>query len=173
MLGQQISVAAATTIAGRLARRLGTAVDAADGGLTHVFPTARALAAADPTTFGMPRARANSLIDTAAAIARDPSILEAAPSLDALIDRLCALPGVGPWTAHYVAMRAFHEPDAFPSGDLVLRRAAGDVTAKRLDEMSEAWRPWRAYAAMHLWSLSAPATEKDDVEIGSNRALAS
>jgi AraC family transcriptional regulator of adaptative response / DNA-3-methyladenine glycosylase II len=170
MLGQQISVAAATTIAGRLARRFGEPVGAAgEGGLTHVFPAARALAAADLTTIGLPRARARSLSETASAVARDPELLQAAPSLEALIDRLRALPGVGPWTAHYVAMRAFHEPDAFPTGDLVLRRAAGEVTARRLDELAEAWRPWRAYAAMHLWTMTVSSMERGHED----RALAS
>ncbi len=178
ILGQQISVAAARTLAGRLARRFGTPIAATDAGrggggragsLTHTFPTPDRLAGADLSTIGLPGPRAKSLAAVARAVARDPGLLGAAPSLDALIDRLCALPGVGPWTAHYVAMRACGEPDAFPAGDLVLRRAAGAVSARRLEELADAWRPWRAYAALHLWALSSEETE----HVAKHRALAS
>ncbi|MES1164368.1 MAG: DNA-3-methyladenine glycosylase, partial [Verrucomicrobiota bacterium] len=154
VLGQQISVAAATTLCGRLVRLCGTPVSV-EAPLTHVFPTPAQVAAADLTAVGLPRFRAESLRGLAAAVAGDPALLEPAPSLDSLIERLCALPGVGPWTAQYAAMRAFNEPDAFPAGDLILRRAAGDVSARALERLSQAWRPWRAYAALHLWTQHA------------------
>lgn len=147
ILGQQISVQAATTICGRLVEQFGTHL-----GEHRLFPAPARLADADLTTIGLTRQRATSLGRVAAAIVADPTLLLPAPSLEALVDRLCTLPGIGPWTAHYVAMRAFGEPDAFPAGDLVLRRAAGDLTEKALERRSQAWRPWRAYAVLHLWA---------------------
>ncbi len=149
VLGQQISVAAATTLSGRLVQRFGSPIDAA--GLTHLFPTPAALGDADLAAIGLPRLRANGLRALSAAVAKDPALLAPAPSLEQLIERLCELPGVGPWTANYVAMRAFNEPDAFPAGDLVLRRAAGNLSVVELEARSQAWRPWRAYAAISLW----------------------
>lgn len=168
VLGQQVSVAAATTLCGRLVQRFGTPVRLAGAeasekqSLTHLFPTPELLAQNDLSVIGLPRRRAESLRLLSAAIAQDPSLLEPGPVLEALTQRLCALPGIGPWTAHYVAMRAFGEPDAFPSGDLGLRRAAANASASRLEALSEAWRPWRAYAVMHLWSglpTSRPSQE--------------
>ena len=150
VLGQQVSVAAATTLSGRLVQRFG--VPFSSGGLTHLFPTPAALAGSDLAPIGLPRVRAASLRALSAAVAKTPALLTPAASLEALLERLCALPGVGPWTANYVAMRAFNEPDAFPSGDLILRRAAGDLSAGQLEERSQAWRPWRAYAAIGLWA---------------------
>jgi AraC family transcriptional regulator of adaptative response / DNA-3-methyladenine glycosylase II len=168
ILGQQVSVAAATTLCGRLVRQFGSTVGfRGEQDLTHLFPTPDVLARADLTTIGLPRLRAASLRAIAAAVASSPSLLEPGPSLEELIERLCAFPGVGPWTAHYVAMRAFGEPDAFPSGDLGLRRAAGDVSAARLETLSQSWRPWRAYAVMHLWSLYSEKVSR------AHRALAS
>jgi AraC family transcriptional regulator, regulatory protein of adaptative response / DNA-3-methyladenine glycosylase II len=158
MLGQQISVAAATTLAGRLVQRCGTAIDGAiagsiDGGrLTHLFPGPAAMASTALAAIGLPGPRAEALRRVAAAVAEEPALLDPAASLDALVERLCRLPGIGPWTAHYLAMRAFHEPDAFPAADLGLRRAAGGLTARALETLSAAWRPWRAYAAIALWT---------------------
>ena len=151
ILGQQISVRAATTIAGRIASMFGSPVPD-DRGLARLFPTPLQLAAADVERAGVMPGRAGD----------DP--LAGAPRRRR-IDRLrClrgrqaprsprskALPGIGDWTAEYIAMRALGEPDAFPSGDLILRRAAGDCTARELDRVSQAWRPWRAYAVMLLW----------------------
>src|SRR5712691_7686642 len=135
ILGQQVSVRAATTLAGRLADRFGL--------------SPRVLASAPIERIGLPRARAEAIRQAA----RAASMFDAPPSnLDALVERLRALPGVGPWTAHYLAMRAFHEPDAFPTGDLVLRRNAGAADPAALERISQPWRPWRAYAAMHLWT---------------------
>jgi len=166
ILGQQISVAAATTLSGRLALRFGTPCHAGPG-LTRLFPGAAVLAKVDVTQIGLPRARAKSISQVAAAVAASAQVLEPEESLEGLIDKLCRLPGVGPWTAHYVAMRGFSEPDAFPCADLGLRRALGDVSATELEAMSQSWRPWRAYAAMHLW-----AQDFEEARSG-NRAVAS
>ncbi len=151
VLGQQISVAAATTLSGRIAQRFG-APFAGPPGLTHLFPNPASLAAADLSNVGLTRARASGLTALSGLLARQPELLSPAVSLEELIGRLCALPGIGPWTAQYVAMRGFGEPDAFPSGDLILRRAAGNLTERQLEQRSEAWRPWRAYAAIGLWA---------------------
>ncbi|MBX5481768.1 MAG: DNA-3-methyladenine glycosylase 2 family protein [Myxococcaceae bacterium] len=163
ILGQQVSVRAATTLSGRLVERFGTQIDGGPLGLTHHFPTPAKLERAAIESIGVPRARAECI----RAIARAAGTLsEPAGSLDALIARLTALPGIGPWTAHYLAMRVFREPDAFPSGDLVLRKAAQTSTPRALEARAESWRPWRAYAAMHLW---APFTQP---ESNHDRALA-
>jgi AraC family transcriptional regulator, regulatory protein of adaptative response / DNA-3-methyladenine glycosylase II len=150
ILGQQVTVRGATTLAGRLADRFGTPVDLG-AGLARLFPTAAMLADAPLETIGLPRARAATIRALAAAVATGALAFDA-PDLPA---RLCALPGIGSWTAEYVAMRALGEPDAFPAGDLGVRAAlgngAGPVSAKEATTRSEAWRPWRAYAVMYLW----------------------
>jgi len=151
ILGQQVSVRAATTFAGRLVEAFGAPSPAPAEGLTHLFPTAERLASAALEKIGLTRARAESI----RCVARSAQVLCQRPeSLEGLVDRLRTLPGVGPWTAHYLAMRAFGEVDAFPSGDLVLRKAAREPLPAALEQRSAAWRPWRAYAAMHLWSSS-------------------
>jgi len=166
VLGQQISVAAATTLSGRLVARFGKPFSKAPG-LTHLFPAPATLARADLSVIGLTRARAAGLQALCALVAKQPKLLSPAVSLDELIARLCALPGIGPWTAQYVAMRGFGEPDAFPAGDLILRRAAGNLTEAQLEVRSEAWRPWRAYAAIGLWTQYAEEKRNAD------RALAS
>ena len=134
ILGQQVSVKGATTLAGRLVAKYGTETEHG-----RLFPAPEDLVEADMETIGLPRARAAAVRSVAAAFAtaRPPESVE----------ELRALPGIGDWTAQYVAMRALNEPDAFPAGDLVLVRSAGKDVARQ----AEAWRPWRAYAAMHLW----------------------
>ncbi len=161
ILGQQVSVPAARTMCGRLAGEFGRPTGVTDAALTRVFPTAEALADAGPSRFALPRARAETLHALARAVADRSLLLDASRGLDDAVERLCALPGIGPWTAHYVAMRALGEPDAFPASDLGLRKAASvrgaTVSTERLEATAEAWRPWRAYAAVHLWqSLDAP-----------------
>ena len=157
ILGQQVSVAAATTFAGRLVAAHGRllATPVADDGLRFVFPEPQALAAADLTTIGLTRARARTLSSFAAVVAREPELLSTAPSLDAAVDRLSALDGIGDWTAQYIAMRALREPDAFPASDLGLRRAletpVGRPSTRAVLATAECWRPWRAYAVLHLW----------------------
>ena len=159
VLGQQVSVAGARTLAGpadgaRSARRC----PQPDGGLTHAFPTAEALAAADPTALPLTRARASARSPRSAA--RSPAAtLTLDPGADraATRERLLALPGIGPWTVEYVAMRALGDPDAFPATDLGVRNAPSSSSAMPGDgpaatALAERWRPWRAYAVQHLWA---------------------
>jgi AraC family transcriptional regulator of adaptative response / DNA-3-methyladenine glycosylase II len=153
ILGQQVTVKGASTLAGRLVKAFGEAFTAA-GGITHIFPRPEALADADFAGIGLPRARAETIRALARAF-RDGRI-----SFDAVVDsaeflaRLCEIPGIGQWTAQYVAMRALGEPDAFPSSDLGLQRALDLKSARELERRAEAWRPWRAYAAVHLWNIA-------------------
>jgi 3-methyladenine DNA glycosylase/8-oxoguanine DNA glycosylase len=160
ILGQQVSVAAATTLAGRVAMAYGEPLRLDDGlppppGLAQVFPGPAALTGADPGVLRIPTKRAQTIAGLAAAALAEPALFEGGLPLADLVERLDALPGIGPWTAHYIAMRALREPDAFPSGDLGLRKAmataAGLPSFKEMDARAEAWRPWRAYAALHLW----------------------
>lgn len=155
IVGQQVSVAGANTVLGRQIPLRGTPVDfalAADHGLTHAFPAPESLADADPTTLGMPRSRAASIIAVAAAVA-DGS-LQLHPGVDraTVREQLLAVRGIGPWTADYVVMRALAHPDVLLTTDLVLRRELDrrDITS----ELSDRWSPWRSYAGMHLWRAS-------------------
>ena len=165
ILGQQVSVRAATTFAGRLVEAFGVPSPAPVEGLTRVFPKPELLASAALEKIGLTRSRAESI----RCVARSAQVLRERPeSLEGLVDRLRTLPGVGPWTAHYLAMRAFGEVDAFPSGDLVLRKAAREQLPASLEQRSTAWRPWRAYAAMHLWSsCSLPLEPSHDRAVAS------
>lgn len=151
ILGQQVSVAGATTLAGRVVERCGDPVPGLGPfGLTHTFPAPEVLAATDLEGIGLPGARAAAVRTFAAAVAAGDVVLDRSTGLDDLAASLVALPGIGPWTAQYLAMR-LGERDAFPAGDLALRKAAG-TTAAELAALAERWRPWRALAAMHLWS---------------------
>ena len=156
VLGQQVSVRAATTVAGRLAAALGEPVETPFPGLDRLAPTPAAVTAAGEDRIarvGMPGARARTLLALAGAIASGDLVLERGADPDQVRDRMLALPGVGPWTASLVAMRALGAPDAFPGGDLGVLRALGVKSAREAEARAEAWRPWRAYAAMHLWNL--------------------
>ncbi len=170
VLGQQVSVAAATRLAGRLARRFGRQL-AVGNAVTHsatappslpsvLFPRPADLAQAtidDIAGIGLPGRRAATIRDLARAVRDGQPVLELASGLDESVQRLTALPGIGDWTAHYIAMRALKEPDAFPAGDLGVRKAlagADDETLPSLAtvrRLAEAWRPWRAYATVLLW----------------------
>lgn len=155
VLGQQVSVRAATTLAARLVTQHGVRLPhpVADD-LHSVFPSPQQLATADLTTLGLPATRRASLHAIAAALARGTLDFDAAAPLDHHVDRWMRLPGIGPWTAHYIALRGSNHPDAFPAGDLVLRKQAGNGTAlteRQLAARAEHWRPWRAYAAIQLW----------------------
>ncbi|MDR3439381.1 AlkA N-terminal domain-containing protein [Telmatospirillum sp.] len=155
ILGQQVSVAAATTFAGRLAGAFGRPLPQPAAAVTRLFPQASVIAEADLTGIGLTRSRAQALQSLARSLGTDPALLTGGDSLDDTVARLGRLPGIGPWTAHYIAMRALREPDAFPAADLGLLRAMetadGRPTPKALLQMAEAWRPWRAYAALRLW----------------------
>jgi AraC family transcriptional regulator of adaptative response / DNA-3-methyladenine glycosylase II len=154
ILGQQITVKGATTLAGRFVAALGEPFQTPHSGLTHLSPTPERVAAADVealTSLGIVQTRARSIITLADEIATGRLKLEPGAQPDETIERLVALPGIGMWTAQYIAMRALRWPDAFPKGDLALRNNLGGVTAARAEELSQAWRPWRSYATLHLW----------------------
>lgn len=156
IIGQQVTVKAAVTITGRLVERLGEPLAAAlEAGPLRLFPTPEAIAGATLDGIGMPGKRVQCLQGFAAAVAAGDLRLHAEDGAEALVERLCALPGIGPWTAEYIALRAFGEPDAFPASDLGLLKAPlwgpDGIDARELKARAEAWRPWRAYAAVHLW----------------------
>ena len=159
VLGQQITVVAARGLAGKLVAQYGKKLRQPEGALTHVFPEPKALAKADPTTLGIPRSRAATL----SAVARDalvhPQIFEATGDLEGAIEQLRTIRGVGEWTAQYIALRQLREPDAFPASDIGLMRAIAkhegrNFSAAELLSRADPWRPWRAYAAQHLWSAA-------------------
>jgi AraC family transcriptional regulator of adaptative response / DNA-3-methyladenine glycosylase II len=160
ILGQQVSVRAATTLSGRLVKECGEQLDGHPNGLCSLFPTPEQVSVANLARIGLPSKRADAIRSFATAIHRGEVALAFSSSLEAAIEELTALPGIGPWTAHYIAMRAMGEPDAFPSSDLILRRAAAArddemLTETGLLERAETWRPWRAYAALYLWTSYA------------------
>lgn len=150
ILGQQVSVKGATTLAGRLVQRFGTRVGAGSS-LTHLFPTAEVLAEADIARIGLPRKRAEAVRALARAVSEGSIAFNATNNVDEFQARLCQLPGIGDWTAQYIAMRAMGDPDAFPASDLGLQRVAALNHELELTKRAEAWRPWRSYAAMYLW----------------------
>jgi AraC family transcriptional regulator of adaptative response / DNA-3-methyladenine glycosylase II len=157
VLGQQITVSSAIRLAGRLVAEYGEPLAQPDRHLTHIFPTPQALAQADLATLGMPRSRAATLSSVAAAAIANPDLFGADCDLQEAIERLRSIPGVGEWTAQYIALRQLREPDAFPAADVGLMRALADDTGHRptapeLLARAEPWRPWRAYAAQHLWA---------------------
>jgi AraC family transcriptional regulator of adaptative response / DNA-3-methyladenine glycosylase II len=164
ILGQQVSVRAATQLATKLVDTLGTplAGGALGEGLTHTFPRPERFDVELIVRLGMPRARAAALANLAQARRDDPRLFELRESLDDAVARLTALPGIGAWTAHYIAMRALAESDALPPGDIGLLRALERdgvrPSARVLAERAEAWRPFRAYAVLHLWTAD---TEKE------------
>jgi AraC family transcriptional regulator of adaptative response / DNA-3-methyladenine glycosylase II len=154
IVGQQVTVAAASTITGRLVGRHGTPVPGVSQlGLTHAFPSAMTLADADLEGLGLTRARQEAIRSFARAVADGAVRLDGSVGLDQLLASMTAIEGLGSWTANYVALR-LGEPDAFPAGDLGLRRAVGG-DARSLVALAEAWRPWRALAATHLWAAGA------------------
>ncbi|MRI53312.1 DNA-3-methyladenine glycosylase 2 family protein [Methylobacterium sp. DB1607] len=164
ILGQQVSVAAATRLAGRLVAAFGTPLAPEEygdePGPTHLFPTPEQLLDAEISlVLNMPRARGRAIQGLAAAMLATPDLFAPGGDLDGTVARLEALPGIGGWTAHYVAMRAMAQPDAFPAGDVGLMRAldtgAGRPSRAALLARAASWRPWRAYAAIHLWAEDA------------------
>ncbi len=159
VLGQQVSVAAARTTAARLVAACGEPLDRPDGPVTHAFPAPEALASADLEEVGMPRSRRETLRELARLLASGDIVLDDGADRVEVHRRLLEIRGVGPWTATYISLRALGDPDAFPAGDLGLRRAAGRIglptSAGALAQRSERWRPWRAYAAHYLWAAGA------------------
>jgi AraC family transcriptional regulator of adaptative response / DNA-3-methyladenine glycosylase II len=148
VVGQQVSVAGARTLLGRIVERHGRRVEGAQfGDVTHLFPTADELAVSDLSGLGLTNRRATTLHELATAVATGGLTLEPGADRNQVRERLLALPGVGPWTVEYTAMRALGDPDAFPGTDLVLQR---QTVERQLDP--DRWRPWRAYAAMHVWT---------------------
>jgi AraC family transcriptional regulator of adaptative response / DNA-3-methyladenine glycosylase II len=154
ILGQQVSVRAASTLAGRFTSRFGEQINTPLACLNRVAPTAESLATARRSKLaglGLPMARAECLRNLARAIVRREIDIEPRGDPGTIVANLKNLAGIGPWTAEYIAMRALRWPDAFPVGDLGLLKAARLKSAKALETAAEHWRPWRAYAAMHLW----------------------
>jgi AraC family transcriptional regulator of adaptative response / DNA-3-methyladenine glycosylase II len=162
VLGQQISVAAATTFASRLVDAYGRRREDGRPGLDREFPTPAALSEAPVESIGVPKSRAATIRSLAAAVMDGRVSFSAGQRLSDFVDSLVALPGIGPWTAHYLAMRGLGQPDAFPAGDLVLQQMLGGekrLSERETEARSQAWRPWRAYAVLHLWHLSGDPKE--------------
>ena len=156
ILGQQVTVTGARTLAGRLVRELGTPVPGlSELGLTHTFPSAAVVADGSLAGVGLTGARITALGAFAAAVRDGDVRLDGSVSLEDFVASVVELPGLGDWTAQYLALR-LGEADAFPAGDLVLRKALGNgvvPTAREVEQRAEAWRPWRASAAIHLWAM--------------------
>ena len=138
MLGQQVTVKGASTLAGRLVKRFGP-------------PLASILADSDLAAIGLPKARAEAMRGFARAVCDQRIRFDGTVSSQEMIARMCELPGIGAWTANYIAMRALGDRDAFPASDLGLLKAARVSSPGKLEELAERWRPWRSYAAMYLW----------------------
>ncbi len=179
ILGQQITVVAARGLAAKLVATYGPPLPEAlaSEGLTHVFPSPAQLADADFAALGMPRSRAAALAAMTAAANADPQLFGPRRGLDEAIAALKALPGIGEWTAQYIAMRELREPDAFPAADIGLMRALADAAGRRpspaeLLTRAEAWRPWRAYAALHLWSSEGGAAQDQAKDLTDDRDAA-
>jgi AraC family transcriptional regulator, regulatory protein of adaptative response / DNA-3-methyladenine glycosylase II len=159
VLGQQVSLAGAATLAGRLVADYGELLRSPLGTVTHLFPCARAFADADPERLPMPASRRRALIGLAQALDEGRVVLNPAVDRAEARRQLLELPGIGPWTADYVALRALRDPDAFLPSDLGLRRALErlglDGNPANATKLAESWRPYRAYALMHLWATLA------------------
>jgi AraC family transcriptional regulator of adaptative response / DNA-3-methyladenine glycosylase II len=158
ILGQQISVKAATTLAARFVERFGAPAGTPQPGVTRLTPDAAQVARASidqVAGLGIIESRARGIVALAGELASGRLRLEPGADPAVTMDRLTQLPGIGSWTAQYIAMRALRWPDAFPREDVVVRAALGGVTGRRAEAMSQAWRPWRSYATMHLWQLAS------------------
>jgi len=179
VLGQQVSVAAARRLGARLVAAYGKPLERPEGALTHCFPTAETLAAADPGTLPMPRTRAAALTGLATALASGDLSLDPGADRDRAEAQLLALPGIGPWTVGYIRMRALSDPDAFLPADAGVLEALGRLgaeaagvrgpvaaartrAAQAATELAEGWRPWRSYAVQHLWASIESTQEKEN-----------
>ncbi|NYD42467.1 AlkA N-terminal domain-containing protein [Nocardioides panaciterrulae] len=160
VIGQQVSVAGACTVTGRLVAAHGRPVASAVPGLTHLFPDAATLAEVDPASLPMPRSRGRALVALAGALAAGAVALDRGPDRAAVREALLSLPGIGPWTADYVAMRALADPDVFLPTDVGVRNALTGLGHDPVTVVGRAaeWRPWRSYALMHLWNTLMPPT---------------
>jgi AraC family transcriptional regulator, regulatory protein of adaptative response / DNA-3-methyladenine glycosylase II len=161
MIGQQVSVAGARTLAGRLVADVGEPLAQPIGAVTHLFPSAAALAARGPERMSMPMARSRAIVAACGRLVDDDLVLDAGADRADVAARLVALDGIGPWTASYVAMRALGDPDVFMPTDLGVRHAlvalGADERPAAADRLARRWSPWRSYALHHLWA-SLPAT---------------
>lgn len=161
ILGQQITVVAARKLAGKMVERFGEPLPKQFARPIMRFPRAVVLAGADIASLGMPKARARAIASLAASVVSEPDLLSPVGELDENVRRLKSLPGIGEWTAQYIAMRVLQEPDAFPASDVGLLRAMlkgeSRPTPGELLATAETWRPWRAYAAQHLWMSDTDA----------------
>jgi AraC family transcriptional regulator of adaptative response / DNA-3-methyladenine glycosylase II len=160
ILGQQVTVKSATTIAGRLAASFGEPIVTPFPGLNRLTPTAESFAKAtvsDLARLGIISNRCKSILALAQAQASGELSLDHGAHYDPerTIERLAELPGIGLWTAQYIAMRAFRWPDAFPNGDIAIRKNLGGLSANQAEALSKAWRPWRSYAVLHIWKNPA------------------
>lgn len=164
IVGQQVSVAAAATLVGRLVRRLGQPVRAAawaaETGLTRAFPSPEALAEGDLAGLGITTARVAAIRSLADGVRRGELCFDGSQEPQSFRARLCGIRGIGDWTAQYIALRALRDRDAFPAGDLVLQKVVagpgGRLSAAELARRSLPWQPWRAYAVMQLWRRQQP-----------------
>jgi AraC family transcriptional regulator, regulatory protein of adaptative response / DNA-3-methyladenine glycosylase II len=168
ILGQQITVKGASSLAGRLAEKFGQKFSR-NHGLSRFFPEPNVLADANLASIGLPKARAETIRSLARAVCDGKIKFEGIVDTNIFLDQLCEIPGIGQWTAQYVAMRALREPDAFPTGDLGLVRSLGLSSAREAEERAETWRPWRAYAAMYLWHSGKQGSEPADKTISTKR----
>jgi AraC family transcriptional regulator of adaptative response / DNA-3-methyladenine glycosylase II len=177
VLGQQVTLRAGTQLASRVVNTIGLRVAGSMTipGLTHAFPQPERFQTATLAKLGMPKSRAAALTGVAAAVAADPRLFDPRRDLDDAVARLCQLPGIGEWTAQYIAMRALGESDAFLAGDVALQRKFGAngqrPTAAELLAHAERWRPWRAYAVLHLWMADAGHSQTQNRK-ETNHALA-
>ncbi len=157
VLGQQVSLAAARTLTGRLVAAHGTPLPERVGGVTHAFPTLEALADSDLAVIGLPRPRRETLHALARAMLDEVVVLDGSADRVETRQRLLEIRGIGDWTAAYIALRALGDPDSFPASDLGVRRGARllglDDDPAALAARAESWRPWRAYAAQYLWAI--------------------
>ena len=154
ILGQQVTVAAATTIAGRFAKAFGEPLQTPHAGLDRLFPAAAAIASKSPSdvaALGIIAARARAIVALAGEVAAGALPLDPSAPVEATLAALERIPGIGPWTAQYIAMRALAWPDAFPHPDVAVLKAMGEGNGRRALAQAEAWRPWRSYAVLHLW----------------------
>jgi AraC family transcriptional regulator of adaptative response / DNA-3-methyladenine glycosylase II len=154
ILGQQITVKGATTLAGRIAKSFGRPISGGEG-LSYLFPTAEVLADANLTSIGLTRKRAATIRALARATCDGRISFDRVASSDIFLAQLGEIPGIGPWTCEYVAMRALGEPDALPTGDIGLLRALRLKSPGELEKRAQAWRPWRSYASMYLCNTAS------------------